>query len=794
MATTIGVKLGIDGEAQYRKQLKDIITSTKTLDKQMEELKSSFTDETEAMEKNEQETELLKKKAEKLNEEVEMMQKAVDIAKEKFGESSAETQKWQQSLSSAQTELNKTNAEIAAHEQAATEMNSAMGQLTSTIDAQQGEMEELRDAYINAVLEFGEGSEEAEALAGQISDLSAEIADNQAKVDAATAAFEELTSQTEDATPALTALTDEISSQESELASLKDEYVDAVLQYGEASDEAQALAAQMSNLSGELQENRQRLNEAKSAAEDLTGGLSETEGGVKNVGEAASDAFVNQFAPSIMGMVDTIETTGVIGAIGAVVEIVKEIGEQAIESSAKFQEAMNEIHMATGATGMDLEDMNKIARSVYYSLNDTDLSVDGIAQTVGTLNTRFGVTGDELERMTYLMSGYSAAMGVDGAQATNDFADVLKRWNLEGDTTEETIGNMNLLMDKLIVAQRSGKVTASAAIASLKKNSAAYKEIGLSIEDVLALMDAYTDAGGDVSDIDAAMTKVMSTMKGKTDDLGGAWNEIITILSNSTNSFETLSTEIGDTGVTIERALGKSTAQQLIDTFSGGKVQVDKYREALEDVNGTMVDTYQQTRTVKDDLDKLDVKSGKLTQTFIDNNFWVQLFRGELGSLGNSYVDLGTRIGNTRTETSFATQSMIDDYNKLKQTTATPIKFNVQVPEVSYRQTGSGAGTVFQPKVRYETYAEGYEHAMILSAPTIFGARGNSLLVGGDRPGNEVVVGEQHLLDMMAKVIGGAGGINVNVYGAEGQSTDDLAQKVAYELQIMYDRRMMEYA
>ena len=42
MAVNIGPKIGIDGEAEYRKQINDIITSTKTLSAEMKALKSSL--------------------------------------------------------------------------------------------------------------------------------------------------------------------------------------------------------------------------------------------------------------------------------------------------------------------------------------------------------------------------------------------------------------------------------------------------------------------------------------------------------------------------------------------------------------------------------------------------------------------------------------------------------------------------------------------------------------------------------------------------------------------------------
>ena len=49
MATSIGVKLGIDGEAEYRKQLNNIVQTTKTLDKQLAEVASAFDDEADAI-------------------------------------------------------------------------------------------------------------------------------------------------------------------------------------------------------------------------------------------------------------------------------------------------------------------------------------------------------------------------------------------------------------------------------------------------------------------------------------------------------------------------------------------------------------------------------------------------------------------------------------------------------------------------------------------------------------------------------------------------------------------------
>lgn len=52
MATNIGPKIGIDGEAEYRKQINNIIQQAKTLDSEMRAVTSSFTKSTSAEEKS----------------------------------------------------------------------------------------------------------------------------------------------------------------------------------------------------------------------------------------------------------------------------------------------------------------------------------------------------------------------------------------------------------------------------------------------------------------------------------------------------------------------------------------------------------------------------------------------------------------------------------------------------------------------------------------------------------------------------------------------------------------------
>lgn len=96
------------------------------------------------------------------------------------------------------------------------------------------------------------------------------------------------------------------------------------------------------------------------------------------------------------------------------------------------------------------------------------------------------------------------------------------------------------------------------------------------------------------------------------------------------------------------------------------------------------------------------------------------------------------------------------------------------------------------PHVSVDWYDKGYDEAQILKEATVFGMANGNLLAGGEH-GNEVVVGEKHLLDMISSVVNPAP-IVVNVYGAEGQDEELLAEKVMEKIQEITNSKEVVYA
>lgn len=148
MAVNIGPKIGIDGEAEYRKQLNNIIEQQKTLRSEMKLAAAEFNNDADAKKKNTKETELLNKQIDLQKTRLKELEKGLEASKKKYGENSNETLKWQQAVNNAQAELADLQAELQK-----TSGPSGLGALGQALQETGGKLEEIG----GKVTQVGEG-------------------------------------------------------------------------------------------------------------------------------------------------------------------------------------------------------------------------------------------------------------------------------------------------------------------------------------------------------------------------------------------------------------------------------------------------------------------------------------------------------------------------------------------------------------------------------------------------------------------------------------------------------------
>ena len=111
MATQIGPKIGVDGEAEYRQQMARINSEAKALKAEMTELATAVTDESNAQENATKKAENYTRQLENQEERVRLLSEQLDRATEAYGEGSTQANEYRAMLANAKTVLNQMRTE-----------------------------------------------------------------------------------------------------------------------------------------------------------------------------------------------------------------------------------------------------------------------------------------------------------------------------------------------------------------------------------------------------------------------------------------------------------------------------------------------------------------------------------------------------------------------------------------------------------------------------------------------------------------------------------------------------------
>ena len=150
MATDIGVKVGVDGESEFKRALAEINSSIKTLGTESKLVASQFDKNDKSVQALTARNEILNKQIEEQTKKVKVCTEGLENAKKQYGENSEQVKKWQQKLNLAQAELNDMQRELKQNEKA----------MEETTTAEKEGTEQTKE-YAKATEDAGDQSEKA---------------------------------------------------------------------------------------------------------------------------------------------------------------------------------------------------------------------------------------------------------------------------------------------------------------------------------------------------------------------------------------------------------------------------------------------------------------------------------------------------------------------------------------------------------------------------------------------------------------------------------------------------------
>lgn len=112
MADDFGLKIGLEGEKEFKKALSEINQSFKVLGSEMKVVQSQFDKNDNSVEALTARNQVLNKEIDAQKEKIETLRAALDNASASFGENDRRTQNWQIQLNNAEAALNKMVREV----------------------------------------------------------------------------------------------------------------------------------------------------------------------------------------------------------------------------------------------------------------------------------------------------------------------------------------------------------------------------------------------------------------------------------------------------------------------------------------------------------------------------------------------------------------------------------------------------------------------------------------------------------------------------------------------------------
>ena len=524
MADDFGLRIGVEGEREFKKALADINQSFKVLGSEMKLVSSQFDKNDKSVEALSARNTVLNKEIEAQRRKVETLRSALQNAAESFGENDRRTQNWQIQLNNAQAALNGMERELSDNERM---------------------MEQLSEQE----------------------------------------------SQSADATERLT---QEISRQEEELAGLKRAYSNAVLEYGKGSSEARELEGRISQLSGELQENRDTLREASQSTEDFGDAMEDASDGAGKLGNGLSAATV------AMG---NLISSGIQAALSGIQELGSAIWNLD-EATEEYRVAQGKLTTAFEAAGYSSGAAQQSYTEFYKILGDTDTATEA-----SQLLAQLAENEQDISKWTNIAAGvygtFGDALPVEGliesanetakvGQVTGSLADALNWVGISEDAFNEKLAACSgeSERNRLIMETLSGSYDeASAAFYRNNEALVASREGQAQLDATLAgLGETISNVKNSLrAEFLPAISEVISAFTDMINGVDGADTAFAEAITGLVNTAVSMLPQFVDTGMQILTSLLSGIIQSLPAVIEGAAQIIVTLAQGIAEAAPTLI-------------------------------------------------------------------------------------------------------------------------------------------------------------------------------------------------------------
>lgn len=254
------------------------------------------------------------------------------------------------------------------------------------------------------------------------------------------------------------------------------------------------------------------------------------------------------------------------------------VGAASVKAFGEVQDGLNIVANKTGATGEELTKMQDTARELAKTL---PTSFQDAGTAVGELNTRFGVTGKELES---LGEQYIKFAKVNGADLNNSIDETQKALAAFGRGASDAPA----LLDTLTRASQLTGASVEDLTSGLIQNATAFQELGLGLDSSVMLMAQLEKSGANSETVMNGLRKALKNATAEGKPLDQALAELQDTIENGSGSMD---------GLTAAYDLFGKSGDQIYGAVKNGTLNFKELAIAAGDTSGTLNSVFEETLT-----------------------------------------------------------------------------------------------------------------------------------------------------------------------------------------------------
>lgn len=453
------------------------------------------------------------------------------------------------------------------------------------------------------------------------------------------------------------------------ITDLNGKYDDAVKKYGATSEEAKKYAAELSKAEAAQERNRKaaeklelqiinqdtavkkataeisdyqsKLNaleteqkQDKKAGDDLNNAIEDT----GKQAQKTTDGGLNAFTVALGNLAANV-ITSVINKLG-------ELGKAAVDCFEEFDKGADAVIKATGATGEQAAELQKSYANVSKSIIGDS---EDMGKALGEVNTRFGLTGDELESTTTNFLKFAEITGGDATTAIRNVSRAIESAGLE-------TSDYSTILDQLAKAAQVSGISADTLSERLTTYGAQMRAAGYDTADTIAMLASWEKQGVNT---ETAITGIRKALANWGKDGKDAKNELAGLVEQIKNAPD----DTAAAALALEN-FGNKAGTELSEVIRSGRFEFEEFTDVIANSEGVVSNTFDETMDGFDKLklaaQGLKVSAGEFVSGIVDKispdidnllSAFNGLIAGEAGaadalaeSLGNIVVNLTTTL------------------------------------------------------------------------------------------------------------------------------------------------------